>query len=182
MTTANVPAPVLVVEPTLLAAWRHCGAPEPRGLAGAVVAGHAAVVAVLPSTTTNQDWPRLCAEELGRALGTRTAEVVLVPDADLPGMIRDWAYQAAQGSGRGVHVTVEIVDGAPDGPSVGRGTDHEAGTVVRLLVRAPDSSARELASRLASPTEPALAAVRTLLGGTRVDVIDVEGDTAGTPA
>lgn len=175
MTTANVPVPELVVDPALLVAWRHCGAPEPRGLAGAVVSDHAAVVAVLPSAATSRDWPRLCAEELGRALGARTAEVALVPDVGLTGMIRDWAYQAAQGSGRGVHVIVEIADSASNGPDTGEGI----GPAIRLLVRAPDSSARELASRLASPTEPALTALRTLLGGTQVDVIDVEGDAAG---
>jgi hypothetical protein len=187
MTTVNPPVPELVVDPALLEAWRSCGAPEPRGLAGAVVADHASVVVVLPSTAAGRDWPRLCAEELGRVLGARAAEVVLVPDVGLAGMVRDWAYQAAQGSGRGVHVMVRIGDGGTDGPADEPVTDQkrEAGSsdapVVRILVRALDSSARELASRLASPTEPALAALRTLLGGARVDVIDVEGNVAVDP-
>jgi hypothetical protein len=66
-------------------------------------------------------------------------------DAGLEDLLRQWVNQAAQGSGRGVRVRV-----AGDTP-------------VRVLVEAIDSSARELALRLASPWEPALPALRALL-------------------
>jgi hypothetical protein len=134
-----------------------------------VAGDRAAVVAVVDPAAIGRDWSGPCTPLLGRAVGARVTDLVLVPEAGLSQLIRDWAYQAAQGSGRGVRIRVEIEDGV-DAPGT-----------VRLLVQAPDSSARELAARLASPTEPALAALRALLGGYRVEVIDVEGDAAGPP-
>jgi hypothetical protein len=90
-----------------------------------------------------------------------TTELVTLSDStcDLSKLIRQWINQAAQGAGRGVHLDVDIPPGmAP----------------IQVAVRAIDSSARELAMRLASPNEPALAALESLLGGRPVIVLDAE--------
>jgi hypothetical protein len=68
--------------------------------------------------------------------------------------------QAAQGAGRGVRVRLA-------------GGEPRPGEPVRVLVEAIDSSARELALRLASPYEPALPALEALLA-TSVTVEDAE--------
>jgi hypothetical protein len=94
---------------------------------------------------------------LADALGVRSVEIIVITTTTLPELVRDWIYQAGQGSGRGVHVTVRT-----------------GSTTVRVLVRARDSSARELAFRLASLQEPALPALRALLGGREVSVEDEE--------
>lgn len=170
MTSAAAPVRGLVVERNLLAAWRSVGAPEPLGLAGAIVGDRGAVVAVLPQMPRGE-WSGIAAPALASALGTRSVEVVLVPGARLSELVREWVYQAGQGSGRGVHLRVELDEDRP-------GSDDQP--AVWLLVRAIDSSARELALRLASPTEPALPALRAVLGGRRVEVIDAEDARTAT--
>jgi hypothetical protein len=89
-------------------------------------------------------------------------EVAGLHATGLEELLRQWVNQAAQGAGRGVRVRL-----APDDPP---------GGPVRVLVEAIDSSARELAQRLASPWEPALPALSALLA-TAVTVEDAE--TAG---
>ncbi len=169
MTSTTSAVTGLVVAPELLAAWRSVGAPEPIGLAGAVAGGRGAVVAVLPQMPVD-DWSEPAAAALAAALGAGPVEVVVVPGANLAELVRAWVYQAGQGSGRGVHLQVEV--------DPGPGT---AGTApaVRLIVHAIDSSARELAMRLGSPHDPALAALRAVLGGREVAVLDAEGRAAG---
>jgi len=156
----------LTIDHRLLPAWRAVfpDGPEPRGLAGRTVAGRAAVVVALPRDPGGEDLERVRGG-LAVALGVPSVELALVPVDSLPSLMRAWLYQAAQGSGRGVRMHLEI-DG-DDGP----------GPALRVLIRAVDSSARELAFRLASPHEPALGALRALLGGVPVEVLDAE--TAG---
>ena len=183
----------LVVDPALHQAW-SAAAPEAvvTGIAAAVAGSHGSVVVVSP-TAVDDAAIAAATPGLTAALGVRSVEIVVVSGGTLSDIVRDWTYQAGQGSGRGVRVRVRT-DEQPmpdDGPgaSVGEGTTAEAeagaeagaeATVsgsaapVRVLVRAIDSSARELAFRLGSPQEPALPALRALLGGREVSVEDEE--------
>jgi hypothetical protein len=149
----------LVVQPELLAPWRST-APGVGvgGLAGAVRSGRAAVVVVLDPRRRRPSGSELAAAgaALAGALAVPAVELVTVDGPDLVAVVRQWVHQAAQGSGRGVAVAV-----------------HENESVVRVVVTAIDSSARELAMRLASPHEPALPALAALLGRP-VTVVDGE--------
>lgn len=148
----------LVVDPALVPAWEGLGLADARlqGLAVAVVAGRGACVVVTDRGLTDA--------EIG-ALGGRVADLVEVPAMEVAALagdrtedlLRQWVNQAAQGSGRGVGVRVEA-----------------SGDGVRILVRAIDSSARELELRLSSPHEPALAALRAACGGLNITVRDAE--------
>lgn len=155
----------LVVDPVLQEAWqeRVPGA-ELIGIAGATASAQGSVVVV---SATPVDGAALTAatRRLAEVLGVRAVEVVVAGGSTLADLVRDWTYQAGQGSGRGVHVRVRTDGGDEDGDGSGP---------VRVLVRAIDSSARELALRLASPQEPALPALRALLGGRQVTVEDEE--------
>lgn len=157
----------LVIDPVLSTAWEAV-VPATRllGLAGATAGSHGTVVAV---SDTAPDDATLAAvtPRLAAALGVRSLELVTVPGGSLADLVREWVYQAAQGSGRGVHLKVAIEPGGSEAPGA-----------VRVLVRAIDSSARELASRLASPQEPALPALRAVLGGRPVTVEDEESAPA----
>lgn len=150
----------LVVAPELAAqvsaAWPGEG-PLVRGLAAAEAGGRGACAVVTD---------RPLAEAEIAAVAGAAAAVLGVPvevaalhapsaDPDPADLLRQWVNQAAQGSGRGVRV--RLAGGEP----------------LRVLVEAIDSSARELAQRLASPWEPALPALRALLG-TEVTVEDAE--------
>jgi NAD(P)-dependent dehydrogenase (short-subunit alcohol dehydrogenase family) len=144
------------------AAWPGDG-PIVRGLAAAVAGGRGACVVVTDRALTEAELAAVAAAA-GSVLGAGQVEVAALhaasADAGLEDLVRQWVNQAAQGSGRGVRVRL-----APsgDGP----------GAPVRVLVEAIDSSARELALRLASPWEPALPALRALLA-TEVTVEDAE--------
>ncbi len=162
MTSANA-IEGLVVDPVLLAAWRAAGGGEVRGIAGAVTGDLGAVV-VAAEEPAAEAVLETAVERLAAALGVRAVEVLPVGGSGLAELVRDWTYQAGQGSGRGVRVTIRTADA---GTSSGN-------SPVRVLVRAIDSSARELAFRLASPQEPSLPALRALLGGREVSVQDEE--------
>jgi hypothetical protein len=154
----------LVIDPALQQAWLAAvpGA-ELVGIAGAGASTQGCVV-VVSATPVDDAALAAAAPGLAAVLGVRAVEVVVATGARLADLVRDWTYQAAQGSGRGVHVRVSTGDadgGTGSGP-------------VRVLARALDSSARELAFRLASPQEPALPALRALLGGREVTVEDEE--------
>jgi hypothetical protein len=150
-----------VRDPALHRAWSAAVAGAPvTGIAGAAAGSHGSVVVVSPAPVDDAAVAD-AAPELAAALGVRSVEVVVVSSTTLPDLIRDWIHQAAQGSGRGVHLTVRAGGDGDTAP-------------VRVLVRAIDSSARELAFRLASPQEPALAALRALLGGREISVEDEE--------
>jgi hypothetical protein len=153
----------LVIDPLLLSAWETLRLRDVRllGLAGEISedSTRAAVVVVTDSPLAEAAG-RYFQGQLDDVLET-TTELVTLSDAtcDLSKLIRQWINQAAQGAGRGVHLDVDIPPGmAP----------------IQVAVRAIDSSARELAMRLASPNEPALAALESLLGGRPVIVLDAE--------
>jgi hypothetical protein len=138
------------LQPELLAAWRTAvPALAVTGLAGARRSGRAAVVAVLDARQPPPSAADLTAAgaALAAVLAVPSVELVTVAGADLAAVVRQWVHQAAQGSGRGVAVAVR---------------EHRAG--VGVVVTAVDSSARELAMRLASAHEPALPALSALLG------------------
>jgi hypothetical protein len=152
-------APDLAVQPALLAAWQaQAPGVDVRGIAGAVASGRGAVVAVLadPHRQPTQAELDAACGALAAALGVPAVELVTVAGADLAAVIRQWVHQAAQGSGRGVGVSV-----------------RDDGGAVRVRVTAVDSSARELSMRLASPHEPALPALAGLVGRA-VEVADGE--------
>ena len=150
----------LVVAPELAAAvsaaWPGEG-PLVRGLAAAEAGGRGACVVVTARPLSEGEIAAV-AGAAGSVLGV-PAEVAALhaptADPEPAELLRQWVNQAAQGSGRGVRVRL-----APGEP-------------LRVLVEAIDSSARELAQRLASPWEPALPALRALLG-TEVTVEDAE--------
>lgn len=182
----------LVVDPTLQRAWSGAVAGTVNGIAGAVAGSHGSVVVVSPAPVDDTTIATL-APNLASALGVRSVDVIVVTTTTLPELIRNWIYQAGQGSGRGVRVTVRAGNITAPSTKPGTGKDGRARQAaganvgpgpsgnavaaklpVRVLVRAIDSSARELASRLASPQEPALPALRALLGGREVSVEDEE--------
>jgi hypothetical protein len=153
----------LVIDPLLFPAWESLRLRDVQllGLAGEINedSTRAAVVVVTD---------RPLAEAAGRYLQGQLEDVLETPSelitlsdpsGDLPRLLRQWINQAAQGTGRGVHLSISV----PDGPEP-----------IQVSVRAIDSSARELALRLASPNEPALAALETLLGGRPVLVLDMD--------
>jgi hypothetical protein len=157
----------LVVDPELQHAWQ-AAVPGGKvvGIAGASASSLGTVVAV-SATPVDDAAVAVAAPGLAEALGVRAVQVVVTTGSTLAELVRDWTYQAAQGSGRGVHVRVltEEAEEAEEGTRAG---------AVRVLVRSIDSSARELAFRLASPQEPALPALRALLSGREVTVADEE--------
>ena len=137
------------------------------GAAWAVTGGRGAAIVLARSTAASADDRT---DDLAGALGVTEVEVVvlrlptpasddLTPEAAVS-LLRQWVHQAAGGAGRGVALRVA---GLPDGP-------------LTLTVTSWDSSARELCLRLASPLEPALPALRALLG-TEITVIDGDLDT-----
>jgi hypothetical protein len=138
------------------------------GAAWAVTGGRGAAIVLDGSPDSASADDRTV--DLAGALGVAEVEVVvlrlptpapddLTPEAALA-LLRQWVHQAAGGAGRGVALTVA---GLPDGP-------------LTLTVTSWDSSARELCLRLASPLEPALPALRSLLG-TELTVIDGDLDS-----
>ena len=153
----------LAVAPELAAAvsgaWPgpDSAAPLVRGLAAAQAGGRGACVVVTDRALSEAEIAAV-AGAAGSVLGVPTEVAALhAPSADPEpaDLLRQWVNQAAQGSGRGVRVRVA------------------GGEPLRVLVEAVDSSARELAQRLASPWEPALPALRSLLGA-EVSVEDAE--------
>jgi hypothetical protein len=164
--TVPDPLPPLVVDPLLATAWQHAVGPGvscPVGLAGAVVRDRGAVAAVVVGPLSD-DHLAAAQSALATALGVDSVEITVLPASTAPAMLRAWLYQAAGGSGRGVRV--DLPTPFPQAPAP-----------VRIGVRAIDSSARELEFRLRSRHEPALPALRALLGGREVTVVDVEGST-----
>lgn len=137
----------LRVDPDLLAGWPG---PEPLGLGSA--AGGVVVVTAEPVSPAVL---REARERLAGVLGVPEVDLVAASGETLLDVLRDWVFQAAQGSGRGVHVRLE--DGA--------------GGRLRVLLDSWDSSAREVVLRLSSPHDPALAALGSVLPG-GVDLVD----------
>jgi hypothetical protein len=153
----------LVIDPLLLSAWETLRLRDVRllGLAGEISedSTRAAVVVVTDRPLADAAG-RYLKGQLDDVLETTTELVTLCDSGgDLHKLIRQWIDQAAQGSGRGVQLDVDIPPGVAP---------------IQLAVRAIDSSARELSMRLASPNEPALAALESLLGGRPVIVLDVD--------
>jgi hypothetical protein len=157
----------LVVTPELAvavsAAWPGEG-PLVRGLAAAAAGGRGACAVVTDRPLSEAEIVAV-AGAAESVLGVPVEVAALhapSADPDTADLLRQWVNQAAQGSGRGVRVRLADPAGA-----------DEPGAPVRVLVEAIDSSARELAQRLASPWEPALPALRSLLGA-EVIVEDAE--------
>lgn len=155
----------LVVDPRLAPAWSRLARTDValRGFAGAVAAGRAACTVVTDRALTGDEVAAL-QRAVAEVLGVATVEVAALHAVAAEDLVRQWVNQAAQGSGRGVRVRVI---GTPPEPAGSKGS-------LRVLVEAVDSSARELALRLASPLEPALPALRALLGGIDITVEDAE--------
>jgi len=153
----------LVIDPLLLSAWETLRLRDVRllGLAGEISedSTRAAVVVVTDRPLADAAG-RYFQGQLDDVLET-TTELVALNDSggDLTKLIRQWVDQAAQGAGRGVQLDLQIPPGSAP---------------IQVGVRAIDSSARELSLRLASPNEPALAALESLLGGRPVIVLDVD--------
>lgn len=153
----------LVIDPLLLSAWEGMRLRDVQllGLAAELSEDSARAAAVVVTDRPMGDAAiGYLAVSVSDVLEVPT-ELITLDDADgnLARLLRQWINQAAQGTGRGVHLDVDI----PPQPRP-----------IQVAVRAVDSSARELAMRLASPNEPALAALETLLGGRPVIVLDVD--------
>jgi hypothetical protein len=159
----NAP-PDLVIDSLLLPAWASLRLDGVKllGLAGEVSeeSQRAAVVIV-----TNPPLAPAAAGylegELADLLGVPTELVPLSdPDGGLPGLLGQWLTRAAGGAGRDMQSDIRVPPGSlPIQVSVRAGA-------------ASGASAQELALRLASPREPALAALETLLDGRPVIVVD----------
>ena len=153
----------LVTDPLLFPAWESLRLKDVQllGLAGEVNedSTRAAVVVVTDRPLTEAA-SRYLQGQLEDVLET-PAELVTLDDStgDLPRLLRQWVNLAAQGAGRGVQLKISVPAG---------------GEPIQVTVHAIDSSARELALRLASPSEPALSALESLLGGRPVLVLDVD--------
>jgi hypothetical protein len=153
----------LVIDPLLLSAWETLRLRDVRllGLAGEISEDSTrAAVVVVTDRPLAEAAGRYFQGQLDDVLET-TTELVALDDAigDLSKLIRQWINQAAQGAGRGVQLDIDVPPGTAP---------------IQVSVRAVDSSARELSMRLASPNEPALAALESLLGGRPVIVLDAE--------
>jgi hypothetical protein len=161
----------LVIDPLLLTAWETLRLRDVQllGLAGEISEDSTrAAVVVVTDRPLAEAAGRYLQGQLDDVLETSTELVALNDTAgDLPKLIRQWVNQAAQGTGRGVQLDVEIPPGT---------------AAIQVAVRAIDSSARELSMRLASPNEPALAALESLLGGRPVIVLDVDDRSDPTHA
>jgi hypothetical protein len=159
----------LVVDPALAAAVSAAWpgpAPLGRGLGAAAAGGRGACVVVTDRPLTEAEATAVAvaaATALGVGGPVEVAALHAAAGTPLVDLVRQWVNQAAQGSGRGVRVRLAGPPGAEPAP----------GEPVRVLVEAIDSSARELALRLASPWEPALPALRALLAA-EVTVEDAE--------
>ena len=157
-------APGLTLSPPLLPIWQawvggQSTPPELHGLASALAGeSTAATVIVASSPMLDPDLSQDLREAFRVALGASRLELIAVPHEPLETLLKEWIYQAAQGTGRGI--IVRFAEG-PDGE-------------IDIQLRAIDSSARELAWRLASPHEADFAALRELLGERRSAVRDVE--------
>lgn len=141
-----------VAEASNAAVWRALGHGEALGIGAATAGDRGAVVVLTAAVPADLDlhW---AGARFADALGVSRAEVAVVQGDTVAHVVREWLFQVAQGSGRGVSVLVQ-----------------EDGDVLRVLVDSVDSSAREVALRLASPHEPALAALTALLGHRTVEV------------
>jgi hypothetical protein len=153
----------LVIDPLLLGAWESLRLRDTAllGLAGELSEDSTRAAVVLVTDQPVADPAAHYLEgQLEDALHV-PIELIRLNDlqADLSKLLRQWINQAAQGAGRGVALNVSI----PPTPDA-----------IQVAVHAVDSSARELAMRLASPNEPALAALETLLAGRPVIVLDVD--------
>ncbi len=153
----------LVIDPVLLTAWETLRLKDVQllGLAGEISEDSSRASVVLVTDRPLADAAgRYLQGQLDDVLETPT-ELVALNDqgGDLPRLLKQWINQAAQGTGRGVELEISVPDDAEP---------------IRVSVRAIDSSARELTMRLASPNEPALAALETLLGGRPVLVLDAD--------
>ena len=153
----------LVIDPVLLTAWETLRLKDVQllGLAGEISEDSSRAAVVLVTDRPLADAAgRYLQGQLDDVLETPT-ELVALNDSggDLPRLLKQWINQAAQGTGRGVELEIDVPDDAEP---------------IRVSVRAIDSSARELTMRLASPNEPALAALETLLGGRPVLVQDAD--------
>jgi hypothetical protein len=151
----------LVIDPLLLTAWESLRLRDIRllGLAGEVSedSGRAAVVVVTD---------RPLADAAGRYLQGQLDDVLEAPTelvalsdaaANLPNLLSQWITQAALGAGQEVQSEVDVPPGS--GP-------------IQVALRARGHSAQDLALHLASPSEPGLAALESLLGGRPVIVLD----------
>jgi hypothetical protein len=153
----------LVIDPLLFSAWESLRLKDVRllGLAGEINEDSTRAAVVLVTDRPLADAAgRYLQGQLEDVLETPAELVALNDDTgDLPRLLRQWINQAAQGTGRGVELKINVPQGADP---------------IQVTVHAIDSSARELALRLASPNEPALAALESLLGGRPVLVLDVD--------
>jgi hypothetical protein len=153
----------LVIDPLLFSAWESLRLKDVRllGLAGEINEDSTRAAVVLVTDRPLADAAgRYLQGQLEDVLETPAELVALNDDTgDLNRLLRQWVNQAAQGTGRGVELKINVPQGADP---------------IQVTVHAIDSSARELALRLASPNEPALAALESLLGGRPVLVLDVD--------
>jgi hypothetical protein len=157
--------PELRRDPVLAQVWDELRGDGDRLLGiGAASDGETGCVLVVTSEPVDLD-DAATAAVAGRMAAELGLDQVRVITAEGPGlrtMLRDWLYQAAQGSGRGVRVEP---------------AEAEAG-VLELRVSAWDSSAREVELRLAGlggATAPEAQALAAVLGIREVRVREVDG-------
>lgn len=130
---------------------------------GAGSDGETGCVVVVTADPVDPDGAGLAelAGRLAAELGLDRVRVITTEGPGLRTVLRDWLFQAAEGSGRGVRIT-------PVAPEPG---------VLELQVSSWDSSAREVELRLAGlggPAAPEAQALAAVLGAREVRVREVE--------
>lgn|GEM_PF-4890025 len=164
-------APDWHLDPRLAAVCTEAGLPVAglRGICAAAGGGAGCVVAVseLPPPPGGSTDAALAAARtaLAGALGVAELELILATGPTVRAVVRDWLYQAAQGSGRGVSMRLEERAGPGAAP------------VLEVLVDSPDSSAREVALRLGTPR--GRLAVEALAGVLQMSAVEVREAPAG---
>jgi hypothetical protein len=158
------------LDPGLAEACVQAGLPR-EGLSAvrAAVGGSAACVVVITDRPPGQgpDSDAVTAAvrtAVARRLGLADLELIIASGGTLRALVRDWLYQAAQGSGRGVSLRLE------EHPVPG------ARPALTVLVDSPDSSAREAALRLAGPL--GLLACEALAAALDFSAVEVQDTSA----
>lgn len=156
--------PELRRDPVLAQVWAELRGDEDRllgiGAASDGETGCVVAVTAVPVDPADPDVAGL-AGRMAAELGLDRVRVITAEGPALRTLLRDWLYQAAEGSGRGVKVV-------PAEPEPG---------VLELQVSAWDSSAREVELRLAGlggPAAPEAQALATVLAVREVRVREVE--------
>ena len=144
----------LRIDRVLAAVWVEAGLGDHLLGLAAASDGEAGAAVAVTADPIDPDLPDVitAAGRMAAELGLDRLRLLTTRGPGLGSTVRDWLYQAAQGSGRGVSIELAEVD---------------AGARLEVRVSSWDSSARELLLRLGSgggSAAPEVAALARVLG------------------